>query len=51
LLSKFEKEGALKAKVPVYGYAHIQLGLGIFSDLQVSGTQLFGGVEYEKLDL
>jgi len=50
LLSKSEKEGDLKAKVPVYGYAHMQLGLEIFSELQVPGSQLFGGVEYEKLD-
>lgn len=46
-----EKEGALKVKVPVYGYEHLQLGLVVWSKLQlVAGMQLSGGVEYEELD-
>ena len=40
-------EVALKTRVPLYGYAHEQLGLETWPELQEVGWQLFGGVEYD----
>lgn len=41
-----ENEGALKINEPVYGNAHLQLGLETWPEPQGVGIQLFGSVEY-----
>lgn len=47
--ARAEKEGALKNRVPMYGYAQLQLGLRCWPEGQRMGTQFFG-VEYEGKD-
>lgn len=48
--ARFEKVGARKTKVPVYGYEHTQSGLATWPALQNGLMQLFDGVEYDVMD-
>ena len=37
-------------RVALKGCAHLQLGLKTLPELQATGTQLLGGIEYEESD-
>ena len=39
----------MKTRVPLYGYAHLQLGEETWPELQATGVQLLGDIEFGAL--